>query len=369
MPREVSQVVRLGRLISAVVVLGLAVGGPGAGAGTVAPSRPNPPFRLADVSACFFAPMPGPARWPLWPTGRLHPIQGSFDEPRGNAAHFGVDIPAHENRAPVYAMLAGRVVGAVPRHLTVMTDRRTELYYWHVRHLPGVVEGTYVRQGQLIGHVVDGAYHVHIGEMEAGCRWVNPLRPTGPFTQPANREPPTIGTLRAYAATSAAFTPFDLQRNPALQVDPATPQPLSALHGVVDLRARVYDWPTVQVHDRRQLELMPAAIRAWLAPVTDRHRHVSRLKTIFNGAGLLRPTALGTTFFHIWAFGTWRQGVGYRQPGRPPDHVGADYVWHVGGTSGLHTAQYPNGDYLFCVQALTINGVRGIRCTPVTIAN
>ena len=361
--------IRLVRFMIAAVVVGVAAGFPAAGEGRTAPSRANPPFRLADVDACFLAPIARPARWPLAPTGRVHPIQGSFNEPRGTAAHFGVDIPAHANRAPVYAMLPGRVVGEVNHHLTVMTNRRTELFYWHVHHVPGVVEGTDVRQGELIGHVVDGAYHVHIGEIESGCRWVNPMRPTGPLAEPANRESPTIGLLRAYAATNAAFKPFDLQRNPALQTDPATPERLDALHGVVDLRARVYDWPMVQTHDRRQLELMPAAIRAWLAPVTDRHRHVSRLKTIFDGAGLLRPAALGTTIFRIWAFGTWRQGVGYRQPGRPPDHVGADYVWHVGGTSGLHTTQYPNGRYLYCVQALTINGVRGIRCTPVTIAN
>lgn len=362
--------IRVARFIIAAAVAGLVVVRlPGAGEGRVAPSLPTPPFRLAILNPCFFAPTPGPTRWPLSPTGGVHPIQGSFNEPRGSAAHFGVDIPSAD-RAPVFAIVAGHVAGEKPHHLSVLTGGGVEFYYWHTDHLPGVVVGSRVQQGELIGHVAGGIFHLHVGEHHrSACGWVNPMRPTGPFVQTSNQERPTIGGLHAYRATAAAFEPFMTETDPSLQTDPATPESLDALHGVVDLRSRVYDWPTNRMTDRRQLELMPAAIRAWLAPAGNPSRHVGRLKLIYDGAGLLTSDAVGTTLFHVWAFGTWHQGIGYRRPGMPPDKVGADFVWHVGGTVGLHTTRYPNGAYTFCVQALTINGVRGIRCTPVTIAN
>jgi hypothetical protein len=71
---------------------------------------------------------------------------------------------------------------------------------------------------------------------------------------------------------------------------------------------------------------------------------------------------------HIWAFGTWRDSTGYYQAGPfARSHLGAAYVWHVGGPHGLHTQLYPDGKYQYCVQALTIEGVRGTRCTAVVI--
>jgi hypothetical protein len=352
--------------IVSVVVLVLAA--PPVAASQVPRALLNPPFRLRTVDGCFFAAPRGATRWPLSPTGRVHAIQGSFNEPRGRSAHFGVDIPSHD-QAPVYAALSGFAAGVRRHHLVVQTVGGTDLHYWHTDPVPGVVDATSVWQGELIGHVSDGMYHVHVGEVEPGCGWVNPMRPAGPFAVPANQEQPTIGGLHAYRATRSAFAAFDLETNPRTRTDPATAEPLAALHGVVDLRSRVYDFPTKRMTSRRQLPLMPAAIRAWLAPRRNRHRHLSRLKLIYDGARLLLPRLLGTTIFHIFAFGTWHQGIGYRQPGMPPTHVGADYVWHVGGTIGLHTARYPNGAYKYCVQALTINAIRGIRCTPVTIAN
>jgi hypothetical protein len=103
---------------------------------------------------------------------------------------------------------------------------------------------------------------------------------------------------------------------------------------------------------------------------SDRHAHVSRMKTIFDGATLLDPARLGTTLWHIWAFGTWRDSTGYYQSGPfARSHLGAAYVWHVGGPHGLHTQLYPDGRYQYCVQALTISGVRGTHCTAVVIRN
>jgi hypothetical protein len=121
---------------------------------------------------------------------------------------------------------------------------------------------------------------------------------------------------------------------------------------------------------RPQLELEVAAIRAYLAPRFNRYEHLSRMKLIFRGARVLRPAEMHTDIWHIWAYGTWRDSSGYYSTA--PDaraHLGAAYVWHVAGPDGLHTTRYRNGTYQYCLQALTINGYRRTRCTPVTILN
>ena len=217
-----------------------------------------------------------------------------------------------------------------------------------------MVVGDYVSRGQVIGHVLDGWYHPHVAELTATCGWVNPMRPTGPLYVARNTESPTIASLRTFVANAAAFASFPPGMNPAHRTDPATPEPLDHLHGVVDLRAPVSDWPTVRMVARRQLELEPAAIRAWLAPAGDRHRHISRMKLIYDGARLFRPELLGTTLWHVWAFGTWRQGVGYRQHGPDADlHIGADsrhplHPHHHQQLSPGHQPQRPFPDCRAC---------------------
>jgi hypothetical protein len=42
-------------------------------------------------------------------------------------------------------------------------------------------------------------------------------------------------------------------------------------------------------------------------------------------------------------------------------------TWHVGGPHGWEVNRIPNGQYQYCVQAITINGVKSHRCTPVTV--
>ena len=134
--------------------------------------------------------------------------------------------------------------------------------------------------------------------------------------------------------------------------------------------AAVWDWPVKQMVERPQMDLEPAAIRGYLAPRFNPYEHVSRIKHVYDGATLLVPSRLGTTIWHIWAFSTWRDCQCYFQSGvHSRSHCGADYVWHVGGTRGLHTAQYRNGPYQYCVDALTINGRSRAKCPPVVIRN
>lgn len=365
-------------ILAAALVLGVVLPtSPTLGSGRVGPvAQPNAPFTLRRVDPCFLVPsLPGGTVWPISPVTRAHAIRGSFNEPRsGSAPHFGVDVQALSNEAPVYAVSSGRLrsVTRPPHHslIDVGVQNGRFLQYWHVLPLQSLHAGMQVRPGQLIGHVKKGYYHVHLSEFYASCGWINPMRPSGPLYVGANIERPQIGRLRAYIANSAAFQSFDTGRNPNTQTDPSTPLRLSDLHGVVDLRSEIWDWPHKMMVGRPQLALEPAAIRAYLAPRFNPYKHVSRMKHVYDGATLLRPARQGTTTWHIWAFGTWRQSSGYFDSGPNANaHLGAAYVWHVGGVSGLHTNEYRNGAYQYCVEALTINGRGRARCTPVVINN
>jgi hypothetical protein len=338
-----------------------------------APVR-NTRFTLSSVDGCFFVPPPpGGTVWPLAPVDRPHGIRGSFNGVRGISPHFGVDVEALVNQAPVHSIASGYVSAMKQgvNHFSVRTlDQDHFLDYYHVVPLSTLHRGSWVAAGQLIGHVVKAYYHVHVAERDQPCGWINPMRPTGPLHVAANGEQPTIGPLHAYVANRAAFRRFDTGKNPKLETDPATPLELTDLHGLVDMRAEIHDWPTKRMVERPQLELETAAIRAYLAPRFNRLEHVSRMKLIFDGATLLNPARFGTSIWHLWAFGTWRDSSGYFDKGpNARTHLGAAYVWHVAGVLGLHTTRYRNGDYQYCVQALTINGVRGTRCTPVAIHN
>lgn len=122
--------------------------------------------------------------------------------------------------------------------------------------------------------------------------------------------------------------------------------------------------------ERPQMALEPAAIRAYLAPRFNPYEHVSEIMHVYDGARLWTPARRGTTIWHIWAFGTWRDcECDYESGVESRSHCGAQYVWHVGGTRGLHTTLYRNGPYEYCVEALTINGRPRRRCTQVEITN
>jgi hypothetical protein len=108
--------------------------------------------------------------------------------------------------------------------------------------------------------------------------------------------------------------------------------------------------------------LAPAAVRAFLAPVDDGHRHFV-MRTIFDGARLLPQ---GAPLWRYWAFGTYRQNGCYFTGSAG---CGMDIVWHVGGPRGFDTTTVKNGAYKYCVEALTIAGVDAQRCTPVRIRN
>jgi hypothetical protein len=121
------------------------------------------------------------------------------------------------------------------------------------------------------------------------------------------------------------------------------------------------------------MRLAVSGIRAYLAPFHNPTEHYTS-KLIFDGSRLLTYSiaAHHTTLWHYWAWGTFRNNDCYFYSTGTCDD---DMVWHVGGLQGFPTRDYPNGQYLYCLQAITINGVRGPdgdpgrHCTPITIAN
>ena len=323
-----------------------------------------PRFTLRTVDArCFTAPTAA-GGWPFAPTTAVHPIRGSFDEPR-DPVHIGVDVEAPKDQAPVYAMQTGTVRHIAADHFDVYAThgrKGTYLQYWHIKLATGIKDGVVVRRREKLGTVKPTMKHVHISEYVPGCGLVDPARPTGLLADPYNTEWPTIGALSAYAAGSRAFVPLSLSQSPTDLTDPATPVDLNHLSGTVDLRASVSDMPKVRMQHGPQLPLAPAAIRAYLAPATNVHRHLF-MRTIFDGSRLL-PT--GSPLWHYWAFGTYRQNACYFTAGAT---CGMRMVWHVGGPHGFDTTTVPNGAYKYCVEALTIAGVDARHCTAVTIAN
>jgi hypothetical protein len=325
-----------------------------------------PAYTLRSVDArCFFAPT-APGGWPFAPTTAVHPVRGSFDEPR-SPVHIGVDVEAPRDKAPVYAMQAGTVQDVQPDHFDVAaTDgpHGAYLQYWHVSLDPGIKAGTVVHRRERLGHVKAGMLHVHISEYVPGCGLVDPARPTGLLHDPYDTEWPAIGPLTAYAAGARAFVPVAITVPPGTGevADPAQRMPLGELHGTVDLRAAVTDTPRLKMQHNPQLPLAPAAIRAFLTPAANGRRHLVT-HPIFDGSRLL-PT--GAKLWRYWAFGTYRQNGCYFDSSQP---CGMQIVWHVGGPQGFDTRSVPNGSYRYCVEALTIAGVDGRRCTRVTIAN
>jgi hypothetical protein len=337
------------------------------GSGSGDPAKgpaPNAPFTLRTVDARCFGAKTAPSGWPFAPTTALHPLRGSFDEPR-DPVHIGVDVEAPKDRAPVYAMQAGTVTNVQPDHFNVVSAHGPSgsyLQYWHVRLAAGIHAGAAVHRRDLLGTVKPHMLHVHISEYVPGCGLVDPARPSGPLADPYNTEWPSIGPLTAWVAGPRAFVPLNVTQAPSDLPDPARPVALDALSGTVDLRTNVTDMPKVRMQQSPQLPLAPAAIRAYLAPAGNARRHLV-MRTIFDGSKLL-PT--GSPLWHMWAYGTYRQNGCYFATGGT---CGMQMVWHVGGPNGFNTKAVHNGTYKYCVEALTIAGVDGQRCTIVKIAN
>jgi murein DD-endopeptidase MepM/ murein hydrolase activator NlpD len=317
---------------------------------------------LARVDRRCFEYPSAPGSSPVYPTGAIPTIRGGFDDPRGfSHAHFGVDVAAPHDRAKVYAVVTGRVWdvhrrGANARFILSPTVamQSTRYDYWHVK-LTRVAPGAYVRRGQWIGRVVAGQNHVHLSEWDPVCGYIDPRRPTGILPDPANRELPGMSNLTAFVADAVAFSPRDGAP------DRSTPLALADLHGRVDFRAQVWDMPVHRTSRWPQQPLMVAALRSWIAPVTSDRARIGAPIFPFVGGRLIPPRQVDDVYAH----GTVRDNACFKTAGGV---CATRLVVHVGGR-GIRTRRIPNGNYQFCVAAVTIHNVAHHRCWPITIRN
>jgi murein DD-endopeptidase MepM/ murein hydrolase activator NlpD len=318
---------------------------------------------LARVDHTCFAYPSALGSSPVYPTGAVPSIRGGFDDPRGvKYAHFGVDVAAPHDRAKVYAVVSGRIwhvrrKGANARFILSPAGmlRSTRYDYWHV-DLTRVAPGARVKRGQWIGRVVAGQNHVHLSEWNPVCGFVDPRRPTGILPDPVNRERPSIGDLAAFVADEAAFGPHGEG-----VADASTAMSLDDLHGRVDFRAQVWDMPVHRTSRWPQQPLMVAGLKSWIAPATNPLVRVSAPIVPFHGGRLIPPAQVDD----VYAPGTYRDPGCFEVVGRA---CATRLVIHVGGR-GVDTTLIPNGNYQFCVAAVTIRNLARHRCWPITIAN
>ncbi len=346
-------------LASAVASLGGAAAASAAARGRAEATEPvleTLSLAVADPR-CFSVPFPAESSWPVDPTDLPAPVRGSFNEPRG-PVHQGVDVEALDE-APVYSIAAGVVTGLRPWKVRVKT-RSTTLAYWHVSPAASLAVGEAVERGELLGFVRGNFEHVHVTEHVPGCGIVDPRRPGGPLHDPLNTEPPRVGDLSAYRVRHAfAQSPLGLAGRDF--DDAAEPVELDALTGVVDLRAEIDVMPVRRLARSVQLPGAPAAIRAWLAAAAAPEQPVGPVFS-WSGARVIDSRRVR----RLWAPGTYRSGLCYFDPRNP---CGFRLVFHVGGPGGFDANGIPAGDYRYCVEAVSINDVRALRCTPVTIVD
>ena len=313
------------------------------------------PLTLRRVDPCFYA-SSAHGVWPVAPVLQAHPIRAGFNDPHGGPlAHFGVDVAAH-NQAPVYAVSSG-VIGSDVRHGT--WDEAFTLppyFYYHVSL--GLPVGSAVGLAGRVGSIFPRQYHVHLSEATPTCGLVDPRRPTGILHDPQNTEPPVITQLTAAVANAAAYAPFQMGPGP-VPPDPSTPLSLTDLHGVVDIRASVTDTPRHITRRTPQQPEMVAAVRSYVAPLGHPRRRLGRRILAFDGARLIPPAR----YYQIMAYGTRRIRACFIKPSRP---CLTRLILHVAGT-GLNTRRFPNGAYLFCVTAVTIETHTNHRCWPIVI--
>ena len=322
------------------------------------------PFTLARVnSRCFFAPSV-PAMWPIKPFHRAHPIRGGFNEPRGSLPHFGVDIEAQgpgpglrdDERHPRGHRHSTFAPGALP-------PSRGPTGTGTSRRRPASRRGHSFPEASSSGTSSRYRRHVHLSQF-ASCGLVDPRRPTGPLHDPANTERPAIGELSAFVANANTVKDFKLDSvgsSDGPPGDPSKPVRLNHLHGRIDFRAPVSDTPRHGTAGVTQQPLMPAAVRSYLASRPHSKRRIGPAILAFDGSTVIPANR----YFDILAFGSERHKRCFMNPN---SQCSVNYVFHVAGR-GFRTHSVPNGPYLYCVQALTINNLGSRRCTPVVIRN
>ena len=286
--------------------------------------------------------LPGVAHaygWPLKPFNRMHPIRGTFDDPRFHVAtnltwkgsfHSGVDISAPDG-TPVYAVEPGLVVRG-PDSVSLRRPNRRGFGYWHIR--PVVSTGMHVRLHQLLGYILPGWGHVHFSETVAG-RYRDPLR-RGALTPYRELNAPVVASISVEREDGHAL----------LSIGPD-------VSGTVGLIADAYMLPSVAPPPPwNRARLVPSLVRWCIIPSNGDPPTPWRTAADFRFR--LLPASM---YAKVYAPGTYQN-----KPNRP----GAYRFWL---TQSLNTRALPNGVYWIDVQAADLSGAFGESELQITVAN
>ncbi len=148
--------------------------------------------------------------WPLRPFHRQHALRAALNERRDGSLHEGLDIQARDGQR-VYAVQPGRVriIAATGPDSRIQVGN---FIYWHV--VPNVRQGEYVRPYHTVIARLEphGFGHLHLSEVDAAERYLNPLRPGGRILLPwKDRSAPVIGRPRIDIDGTVRVKAFDPQ--------------------------------------------------------------------------------------------------------------------------------------------------------------
>ena len=325
----------------------------------------NAAFTLRRVDArCFYADGGTRPGWP-WRGRGPFPIRGSFNEVRARSgSHFGVDVSAPRDQAEVRSMTSGTVFDRTKHTLSITDSPGHRWIYWHLQTTAQWHKHMHVAARQVIGSIIHNYWHVHVSERVKGCGYVDPEAPHRELLNPANTQTPMIGALSADVADRprVRHPPGDRGRPAARPRNARAPRsPARDRRPPRDGDGR----GAAHAHQRRGgHDAHPQPGGLGHPGVADHARQAARASgdAHDHGWGAAR---LAPNLWHKWAWGTWRSNGCFYGHGTCSQTM----VWHVGGQHGLDTSAYPNGRYLYCVEALTIDNVANTRCTDVAIAN
>ena len=292
---------------------------------------------------------------PFWEIGMGFDVNDRRPEP-------GARYP-HGHR--VYALDGGHVIDERAGARACL-NRRIEVghfSYWHVD--PVVRVGQKVGAGQLIGWTCKNDYHVHVSEWQvlAGRRiWVSPLHRDGKLEPYTNTAVPEVTDIRF---TAPAPKPWLHWSDP----DTARPLAVAALHGLVEVRARVDDDVTFLgfLHFDRKLaapdppyrlgiEIRNAAGRVVLRRISFQADYLPPVPWYVHFAPPTKPDLSVEECLLVPVTGPCAPPHWYR----PLSRSRVEY-WD--------TRRVPNGRYVVVVVAWDNRDDVGVRRTPVVVAN